>query len=100
MKMITRFTLLAAAPLALAACDSAQENNAEDAGDDMQAQVEQQADAMEDEAAAMRDADADAGSATAGQADALDNQANVIREQAEDKSQAMEEQAEDAANKR
>lgn len=88
MKMITRLTLLAAAPLALAACDSAQENNAEDAGDDTQAQAEQQADAMEDEAAAMRDADA------------LDNQAEVIREQAEDKSQAMEEQAEDAANKR
>jgi hypothetical protein len=95
MKTITRIALLAAAPLALAACDSTAENAAETAGDDMENAVEVQSDALENEAEAMREADPGMNSdGTEAKADAMENQAGAMREQAEDKAESMEEAAE------
>ncbi len=95
MKIITRIALLAVAPLALAACDSTAENTAETAGDQMQGEAEVQADAMEDRADTVRQADPGMNSdGTEMKADAMEDNADAVREQAEEKSQMMEENAE------
>ncbi len=77
MKKFIALAAVAALGLGLAACDSAQENAAEDAG-------EQQAEVVNDQAEAMEDA----GQIT-------DDQADAMTEAAENKADAMEEAAED-----
>lgn len=81
MKKVLKGALIAsfaAAGLGLAACDGAQENAAEDAGEANAEVVNEQAEAMED-----------AGQIT-------DDQADAMTDQAEDQADAMEEQGEGA----
>lgn len=91
----TKLIFALAAPLALAACDSAAENNAEAAGDAVQEQAEIQADAMENQADATRAADAGLNSeGTEMRADAIEDRADATREAADARADAMEANAE------
>jgi hypothetical protein len=99
MNSISKIALFAVAPLALAACDSKQEQNAEAAGDQLQAETEVQADALENHADAVRDANPNSAVAE-NRADAMENRADDMRANAENTAQHMERAAEAAADKR
>ena len=99
MNTISKLALFAVAPLALAACDSKQEQNAEAAGDQLQADTEVKADALENQADAVRDAHPDSAVAE-NRADAMENHADAMRASAENTAQHMERAAEAAAEKK
>ena len=72
MKKVLLLALLAAGSLSFTACDSKKEDNMEAAGNDIKAEGEVKADAMEDKADAMRDSANTAGEAVGDKADAMD----------------------------
>ena len=99
MKTMTKIALLAIAPLALAACDSAREDQAEAQGDVVEQKAEVQADAMENQADVIRDADAGINSTgNEAAADRLKDRADSTRDRADATADRMEDKAErDAA---
>lgn len=99
MKTMTKIALLAIAPLALAACDSAREDQAEAQGDAVEQNAEVQADAMENQADVIRDADAGINSTgNEAAADRLEDRADATRDRADTTADRMEDNAErDAA---
>jgi hypothetical protein len=99
MKTMTKIALLAVAPFALAACDSAREDQAEAQGDVVEQNAEVQADAMENQADVIRDADAGINSAgNEAAADRLEDRADATRGRADATADRMENNAErDAA---
>jgi len=94
MKTMTKIALLAIAPFALAACDSAQEGPAEAQGDALEQNAEVQADAMENQAEAIREADARLNSAgNDAVADGLEDEADATRVRAEEMEDSAERDA-------
>ena len=98
MNTFAKLAIFAAAPLALAACDSPQEDAAEATGDAIEQNAEVQADAMEDNADAVRAADPGMNSdATEARADAMENSADATRDRADATADKMEDAAERGA---
>ena len=98
MKTMTKIALLAIAPLALAACDSAREDQAEAQGDAIEQNAEVQADTMENQADAIRDADPGMNStANEAAADRLEDRADATRDRADATADRMEDNAERGA---
>lgn len=95
MNTMTKIALLTVAPFALAACDSAQENQAEAQGDAIEQNAEVQADAMENQADVIRDADPGMNSNTnEAAADNLEDRADATRDRADATADKMEDNAE------
>ena len=91
MKSIFKSAMLAstvAMGLGLAACDSKQENAEEAAAQDVRASGEATADAMENQADAVR-----AAGGSEAKADAMEDKADAVREGADTKADAMEDKA-------